>query len=157
MPCDVCSQLHPPYPDCPYRPDKPCSICDKPHNPVYCPYLDRLPRGATYGPGYDAVCLCGNFFNEDKWACTSCGGNRPRLKPKYCSICNSHTQHSAYECPKDKVLAAKYKLVREKRLSRAPSRKPSSGIPYVPTNPSWSVYGDMKGRKDPVFIPKSYF
>ncbi|PRQ33519.1 putative transcription factor interactor and regulator CCHC(Zn) family [Rosa chinensis] len=75
------------------------------------------------------------------------------LKAKYCNICKSVKQHRAYECPKDKVLAAKYKLARDKRRSVVPNRIPyhiayipesSSGKIYVPTPPPGWVCGHMK-------------
>nr|XP_011457961.1 PREDICTED: uncharacterized protein LOC101294899 isoform X2 [Fragaria vesca subsp. vesca] len=151
VPCNECFNSHPPYSYCPYTP---CDICDKVHDSARCPYFDHLPQGATFPPGYEIVCRCGNLFNEDKWACSSCGGSIPVLKAKYCSICNVYYQHGVYECPVDKEHAAKYKSVRDEMLSRVPiPHRPvypesSSGIPYVPTTPSSSVCGDMKEGKD---------
>ncbi|XP_062015762.1 uncharacterized protein LOC133732264 isoform X3 [Rosa rugosa] len=150
VPCNECSKEHPPYSYCPYAP---CHICYKVHHPSYCPYFDHIPQGATFHQGYEIICGCGNEFNEDKWVCTSCGGSRAVLKVKCCSICNSVKQHGAYECPKDKVLAAKYKLVRDKRRSVVPNRIPydtvcipksSSEKIYVPTPPPGWVCGHMK-------------
>ena len=85
----------------------------------------------------------------------------PVLKAKYCSICNVGYQHCVYECPEDQVLAAEYKSIRDKILSRVliPHRplypESSSGIPYVPTTPSSLVCGDMKEGKDSVDIPEA--
>ncbi|KAL6210149.1 hypothetical protein ACLB2K_021086 [Fragaria x ananassa] len=118
----------PPYSYCPYTP---CDICDKVHNSPRCPYFDHLPQGATFPRGYEIVCRCGNLFNEDKWACSSCGGGIPVLKAKYCSICNVYYQHSVYECPVDKEHAAKYKSARDEMLSRVP-------IPLCPVYPESS-------------------
>ncbi|XP_062016026.1 uncharacterized protein LOC133732480 isoform X3 [Rosa rugosa] len=153
VPCNECSKEHPPYSYCPYAP---CHICYKVHHLSYCPYFDHVPQGATFHHGYEIICACGNEFNEGKWVCTSCGGSRAVLKVKCCKICNSVSQHGAYECPKDKVLAAKYKLARDKRRSVVPNRIPyntvcipksSSEKIYVPTPPPGWVCGHMKEGK----------
>lgn len=108
-PCNECLESHPP-----------CYICYKVHHSYRCPYFDHFPRGARFAPGYEIVCECGNEFNEDRWACTFCGGGGPVLRAKYCFFCNVFNKHNEYECPEDPVLAAEYKLVRDKILLRVP-------------------------------------
>ena len=111
---------------------RPCYICYKVHHYSYCPYFDYLPKGASFNPGFQIVCECGGDFFEDDWVCSNCGVGRPILKNKYCSICYSRNQHCDYECPKDKVLAAEYKLIRDNM------RTSCVRIPYKPDNVSES-------------------
>nr|XP_011462569.1 PREDICTED: uncharacterized protein LOC101307481 isoform X2 [Fragaria vesca subsp. vesca] len=129
--CDVCSKEHPL-----------CDICYKVHHYELCPYFHRVPQGATFDPGYEIICGCGNIFNEDKWACTFCGGSIAMLKAKYCDICRSWKLHSTYECLKDEVRAAMYKSDRDKQLSLVRKwipyvSKSSSGKLCVPTIPGF--------------------
>ncbi|KAM5549121.1 hypothetical protein ABKV19_000511 [Rosa sericea] len=134
VPCDQCSKEHPPYSYCPYMP---CRVCYKDHHPSYCPYLFSIPQGATFNPCFEIICQCGNVFNEDKWVCTFCGRNEAMLISKHCKICNSSNQHGTYECPEDKVVAARNKLARDKIKSIVPNRiayAPKSSF-YVPTPP----------------------
>ncbi|KAL6187359.1 hypothetical protein ACLB2K_038758 [Fragaria x ananassa] len=135
VPCNECSKEHPPCPSCPYVlcdichdrhypnycPSVPCQVCYQYlHHTVYCPYFRLIPQGAAFDhDNYEIFCCCGNLFNVEKWVCTYCTGRRALLKLKYCSICDSSSeQHSTHECPKDEVLAAKYKSIRDRYLCR---------------------------------------
>ncbi|XP_050372619.1 uncharacterized protein LOC126790434 [Argentina anserina] len=111
--CDNCSKEHPTM----YCPDIPCRVCYKVHHPFNCPYFRHLPRGATFAPGYEVLCVCGNVFSEAKWRCTFCAGSRAVLRAKFCSVCLSSGMHATYECPEDKVLAAEDKFIRDKWLA----------------------------------------
>nr|XP_011463489.1 PREDICTED: uncharacterized protein LOC105351260 [Fragaria vesca subsp. vesca] len=130
VPCNECSKEHPPCPSCPYVlcnichdrhypnycPSVPCEVCYQYlHHTFYCPYFRLIPQGAAFDrDNYEIFCCCGNEFNEEKWVCTYCTGRRALLKRKYCSICDSSwKQHSTHECPKDKVLAAESKSIRD--------------------------------------------
>ncbi|KAL6501475.1 hypothetical protein OROGR_026608 [Orobanche gracilis] len=133
--CYQCYNHHPRYAYCPYR--RPCNICYKPHDPAsVCPYFIFYPQGAPFNRvSYEIVCDCGNEFNEAKWVCTYCGRSKALLVAKYCSFCKIGLQHSSHECPKNRVLAAQYKSIRDELMLRAPSlleKKTISFEDYVP-------------------------
>ncbi|KAL5703546.1 hypothetical protein ACHQM5_022082 [Ranunculus cassubicifolius] len=131
-----------------------CPTCFKIHHPSHCPYFRHLPKGASFGPGCDVVCACGNIFNEEGWFCTSCGGDWAILRFKHCFICNERQDHRSDECSKDKALAATYKIARDELRSRIPKRIPLSKVfkspktAYVPSSP---VYDP----NSPAFAPTS--
>ncbi|XP_004290365.1 PREDICTED: uncharacterized protein LOC101292361 isoform 1 [Fragaria vesca subsp. vesca] len=127
LPCEKCPK------DIPlsFCPHWPCNICYNDHYHQVCPYFDFYPQGAPLSPFYDIICSMGHPFNEEKWVCTSCPGNEARISLKYCHICHCRL-HGTYECPEDKVAAAKYKLFRDEMCSKVFKLNPPKSS-YVPT------------------------
>ncbi|KAL5703545.1 hypothetical protein ACHQM5_022081 [Ranunculus cassubicifolius] len=119
--------------------DSQCPTCFKVHDPSHCPYFRHLPRGASFGPGCEIVCVCGNYFNEKGWFCTSCGRNWAALRYKKCFICNTWEDHTTDECSKDKARAAAFKIVKDELRSNVPKRilLPPPKTTYVPTSPAY--------------------
>ncbi|KAL5724239.1 hypothetical protein ACHQM5_007522 [Ranunculus cassubicifolius] len=119
--CNKCSEEHAPNSFCA---NWKCGICYKVHHPTYCPYFRHIPQGAPYDrENYYIVCGCCNDFDEDRWACTSCGASWAMLHLKHCSICMGFG-HNEHECPKDKVRAAKIKKIRDQEFAAMAQRFP---------------------------------